>query len=63
MIRNLNVDYRSDGKWEVKFEGDPHPISIVRTQSQAITYAKQMAENEKCSVIIHDENGKIQEKL
>lgn len=63
MIRNLHVNYREDGKWEVKFEGDPHPINIARTQEQAITYARKMAENEKCTVVIHDKNGGIQNRL
>ena len=63
MIRNLHVTHGKDGRWEVKFSGQPNPIKVAHSQNQAIKYAKQMAKSEKCELIIHGENGEVLNKL
>ena len=59
MIRNLHVNHEN-GEWVIKFGGDRNPISTAKTQEQAITCARRIAENERCELIVHDEKGKVQ---
>ncbi len=66
MIRNLHVTYNSnnkEGRWEVKYGGDPTPIKVTISLDDAIKSAKQMAKDEQCDLVIHGINGDIQDRL
>ncbi|MEH7097901.1 DUF2188 domain-containing protein [Neobacillus vireti] len=49
--------------WAVKIEGKEEPACTTDSKSEAVKEAKQMAEEAKTMVYIHDDDGKIEEQL
>ncbi|MBM7691423.1 MarR-like DNA-binding transcriptional regulator SgrR of sgrS sRNA [Peribacillus deserti] len=48
--------------WAVKTEGEDKPDYKTKSKSEAVKEAKRMAEEACTMVIIHDEDGKIEEQ-
>ena len=47
----------ADGKWQIKFNKGVKAIKLFDTQAEAIEYAKQLADNQEASIMIHKEDG------
>jgi len=63
MSKNIHVSYGRDKSWEVKYSGEPSPIKRANSLDDAIKYSKPLAKSDKCVIIIHKENGEIQDQL
>lgn len=62
-VTNYHVSWRNeDNKWQVKREGAEKPLKMFDTQLDAITYAKERANNQENRVIIHKKDGKIRKQ-
>jgi uncharacterized protein YdaT len=48
--------------WAVRREGSARASTVTRTKDQAIDRARGIAERERGGVVIHRENGTIQEE-
>ena len=48
-----------NGKWAVKIEGNPNPLSTHRTQRRAIGYGKPVARSRIAELVIHRQNGRF----
>lgn len=62
MGKNQHVTRRPDGNWQVKGEGNSKATKITVTQKDAISYARNIAINNKAEVVIHGCDGKIRDK-
>ncbi len=52
----------SGKKWGVKGEGNEKLTKEFDTQKEAIDFAKQIAQNQKSELVIHNKEGKIRDK-
>jgi uncharacterized protein YdaT len=59
--RNQHVVPLGNG-WAVRAEGQKTASVITSRQSDAISYAKDIAKKQKSEVLIHGRNGQIREK-
>ncbi|MBN8878960.1 MAG: DUF2188 domain-containing protein [Sphingobacteriales bacterium] len=50
------------GGWAVKAEGAKRITVITTKQSEAISYAKNIAKSKKSELIVHGRNGRIRER-
>jgi len=48
--------------WAVKAEGAKRITVITTKQSEAISYAKNIAKSKKSELIVHRRNGRIRER-
>jgi hypothetical protein len=48
--------------WAVKGAGNSKATSVYKTQAEAITRAREIAQNQKSELLVHGENGRIREK-
>ncbi|MGI6582977.1 MAG: DUF2188 domain-containing protein [bacterium] len=53
---------RHGDKWAVKGEGNKRATKVTGTQKQAISVAKEIAQNQKSELIIQGRDGKIRSK-
>ena len=60
--KNQHVVPTSNGKWGVRGEGNSKLTKITSTQNKAIEKAREIAKNQRSEVVIHGENGKIQDR-
>lgn len=51
----------NDGRWAVKPEGQPHPLSVHDRQSDAIAAAKPIAIVNRSELVIHGRDGRIRD--
>lgn len=51
-----------DGRWTVKGDGSPNPISTHQRQSTAIEKAEKIAKEEKTELIVRGRDGTIRSK-
>lgn len=51
----------SNGQWAVRGEGNSRLTSAHNTQAQAIDAARQIAQNQKTDVVIHNRQGQIRD--
>jgi uncharacterized protein YdaT len=56
-----HVTQHPDG-WKVKKSGGKRAIKVFRTQSEAIDYAKHLAETHDTSFVIHKKDGSIRKQ-
>lgn len=49
-------------EWAVKGAGNSKATSVYKTQAEAITRAREIAQNQKSELLVHGENGRIREK-
>lgn len=50
------------GDWAVKGAGNSKATSVHNTQAEAITRAREIAQNQKSELLVHGEDGRIREK-
>jgi hypothetical protein len=50
-------------KWAVKEEDNDAPLYLSDARQEAVDEAKKLAEEAKTKVILHDEDGQIQEQI
>lgn len=48
--------------WAVKGEGNSKPTAIVDTQREAIEIAREISQNQKSELFIHNQQGQIRER-
>ncbi len=60
--RNYHVAKRPDGKWQVKFAKGEKAIKLFDTQTDAIAYAKKLAQNQYGCISIHKKDGKLRKQ-
>lgn len=53
---------RRDDEWAVRGEGNDRDTSRHDTQQQAIDAAREIAQNQRSEVVIHDREGKFRER-
>lgn len=51
-----------DGNWAVQRENAERASSLHRTQAEAITAGRQIAQAERTELVIHGRDGKIRDK-
>jgi uncharacterized protein YdaT len=61
MGKNQHVVPHAD-KWAVKGEGNSKSTKIAATQKEAVSYAREIARNQKSELLIHGKDGKIRER-
>jgi len=61
MGKNQHVVKHPDG-WAVKGAGNTKATKVVKTQLEAVNYAREIAMNQKSEMLIHGRNGQIREK-
>lgn len=59
-----NKDDKSEffKQWRVRKSGSDKTIKYFKTQKEAISYAKQLADNNDASIVIHKEDGSIRKQ-
>ncbi len=63
MAKRYHISKRKDdGKWQVKCEGAEKALKLFDTQEEAINYAKQVADNQDGSIVIHKVDGSIRKQ-
>lgn len=61
MAKNIHV-VKSGDQWAVKEEKNPSPLAQLRTQKDAIQYARDIAKIYQSELFIHGEDGKIRDR-
>lgn len=59
--KNQHVVPHTSG-WAVKGAGNSQATRVHETQSQAITHARSIAQNQRSEMLIHGSNGQIRER-
>ncbi len=52
-----------DSKWTIKFAGGDKVIKLFNTKEEAMAYAKQLAENQGGTVLVHASKGANKGKI
>lgn len=60
--KNVHVVPNPNGGWDVKREGDQHPISHSDKQQDAIDTGRDVARTNQGELIIHGRDGTIRDK-
>lgn len=60
--KNVHVVPSPNGGWDVKREGEPHPINHSGTQQAAIDAGRDVARDSHGELVIHGRDGKIRDK-
>lgn len=61
MKKNQHVVPHQDG-WAVKGKGNSRPTKTFDKQSDAISYAREIAINQQSELVIHRKDGTIRDK-
>lgn len=61
MRKNQHVVKHPEG-WAVKGAGNTKATRVVKTQLEAVNYAREIAMNQRSEMLIHGRNGQIREK-
>lgn len=59
---NQHVTPHPDGGWQVKGEGNDRATARTDTKEEAIKIAREISQNQKSELIIHDKHGVIRQK-
>ncbi|MDD3284380.1 MAG: DUF2188 domain-containing protein [Patescibacteria group bacterium] len=62
MSKNIHVTHRINGDWAVIGEGDKKASSLHSTQKDALSIARELAQNNKSELVIHGKDNKIIDK-
>ncbi len=62
MGKNIHVTHRSDGSWAVKGESDKRASGLFDTQREAIQAGREIAQNNRSELFIHDRENKIRDR-
>ncbi|TSB46626.1 DUF2188 domain-containing protein [Alkalicoccobacillus porphyridii] len=57
------VTPHSDGGWAVQAEGADQPSDVFETKAEAVKRGKEIANNKGTQLIIHKEDGSVDEKV
>ncbi|MCM2674145.1 DUF2188 domain-containing protein [Alkalicoccobacillus plakortidis] len=57
------VTPHSNGGWAVQAEGADQPSEVLDTKEEAITRGKEIAKNKGTQLIIHKQDGSVDEKI
>ncbi len=60
--KNVWVQQRDDGQWEVKKEGNSRASSVHGTQGDAAKAGRSAAKSERSELLIKGRNGRIRSK-
>lgn len=52
-----------DSKWTIKFAGGDKVIKLFNTKEEAMAYAKQLADNQGGTVLVHASKGANKGKI
>lgn len=58
----VSVEPRNDGRWAVQTDGTQRADSLHERKSDAVTRARQLAENKQTELVIKNEGGRIAAK-
>ncbi len=61
-MANQHVVPRSGGNWAVKGAGNQRDTSVHDTQQEAFEAAREIAQNQKSEVLLHNRQGQIRER-
>ena len=56
------IEPRPDGRWAVQTDGTSRADSLHDRKSEAVTRARELAENKQTELVIKDEKGRIAAK-
>lgn len=59
--KNQHVTRHAQG-WQVKGAGNQKATTVTSTQKEAISIAREIAQNQKSEVVIHRADGRIRDK-
>ncbi len=62
MGKNQHVTPHSGGGFQVKGAGNSKATKLFNTQHEAISFAKDIAKNQKSEMFIHNRTGQIRER-
>lgn len=62
MGKNQHVVPNKNGGWDIKGEGNSKSTKHTDTKNEAISFAKEIAKNQKSELVIHNKDGKISDK-
>jgi hypothetical protein len=58
----VSVEPRADGRWAVQTDGTHRADSLHDRKSDAVTRARELAENKQTELVIRDGAGRIEAK-
>ncbi|RVU78438.1 DUF2188 domain-containing protein [Pantoea dispersa] len=61
-LKSQHVVSNSRGGWDVKRNGADRASRHFETQAEAITWATELAKNQKTELYIHEADGRIKKK-
>ena len=61
-VKCYHISLREDGRWQVKLSKGARALKLVRTQAEAIAFAKEKAKNQEGYITIHKVSGKIRKQ-
>ena len=62
MGKNQHITPHPSGGWQVKGAGNSKATVRTKTQSDAYSVAKSIAQKQKSEIVIHRPNGQIRDK-
>lgn len=57
-----HISKHESGKWQVKLGKGAKALKLFDTQKEAIAFAKEKADNQEGSIVIHKLDGKIRKQ-
>jgi hypothetical protein len=62
MVKSHHVVPNPNGGWDVKVGGGEKAIKHTDTKQSAVDIARQISQNQKSELVIHNKDGKIGQK-
>lgn len=62
MVKSHHVVPVKSGGWNVEVSGGERAIKHTTTKQEAIDRARQISQNQKTELVIHNKNGQIAQK-
>jgi len=62
MVKSHHVVPNPNGGWDVKVGGGEKAIKHTETKQPAVDIARQISQNQKSELVIHNKDGKIGQK-
>lgn len=62
MVKSHHVVPNPNGGWDVKVGGGEKAIKHTDTKQSAVDIARQISQNQKSELVIHNKDGKISQK-
>lgn len=61
MKKNQHITPKGD-LWQVIGAGNSKPTKLFNTQTEAISFGREIAKNQCSELVIHDKHGRIRDK-